>query len=85
MSQKEKLINRINSKPKDFKWTELETLLLHLGFTEKMPGKTGGSRKKFFHVEKGFIINLHKPHPQPILKTYAIEQVLKKLKEEGLL
>ena len=85
MSQKEKLIKRIQSKPKDFKWSELETLLSNLGFEMQRSGKTGGSRRKFFHKAKGFIISLHTPHPQPILKAYAIEQIVKKLKEEGLI
>jgi hypothetical protein len=31
------------------------------------------------------IINVHKPHPSPIIKLYLIGQVIKKLKEEKLI
>ena len=85
MSSKDKLIKRLKSRPKDFTWDELKGVLISLGFEETTSGKTGGSRRKFYHKECGLIINLHKPHPLPTIKSYAIEQVLEKLKEEGLI
>jgi len=48
-------------------------------FTEiAKKGKTGGSRVKFLDEEKR-IINLHKPHPDNIVKQYVIKQILEKL------
>lgn len=85
MSQKDKLVARLTSRPKDFAWDELKRLLANLGFDEISTGKTGGSRRKFYHKPSGLMINLHKPHPGSIVKSYAIEQVLEKLKEEKLI
>jgi len=85
MSSKDKLIKKLKSKPKDFTWDELTRLLGVLNFEETIKGKTGGSRRKFYHLGTGLIINLHKPHPTPIIKSYFIEQIIKKLEEENLI
>ncbi len=85
MSQKEKLLKRLLSVPSDFEWKELVTILSSLGFTEIAAGKTGGSRKKFIHHDLRLIINLHKPHPDNILKKYALKQVIETLKIGGLI
>jgi hypothetical protein len=85
MSKKDKLIRRIKSSPRDFTWNELVTLMNNLGFEEISTGKTGGSRRKFYCNDNGLIINLHKPHPSSTLKSYAIEQVIEKLEEEGII
>ena len=85
MTKLDKLIKKIKSNPKDFTWNELSKLLSNLGFEEFDSGKTSGSRRKFYNKEKDLIINLHKPHPQPILKHYAIKQVRELLKEEELI
>ena len=85
MSSKDKLIKKLKSKPKDFTWDELARLLGYLGFKEKTQGKTTGSGRKFFNVKANLIINVHKPHPSPIIKSYLIGQVIKKLEEERLI
>ena len=85
MSSKDKLIKKLKSKPKDLTWDELTRLLGALNFEETIKGKTGGSRRKFYHLGTGLIINLHKPHPTPIIKSYLIEQIIKKLEEENLI
>lgn len=85
MSSKDKLIKKLRSRPKDFTWDELTRLLGNLNFKEISQGRTGGSRRKFYHQESGLIINLHKPHPNPIIKSYLIEQIIKKLEEERLI
>lgn len=85
MSSKDKLIQKLKSRPKDFTWDELTRLLSNLNFEEISKGKTGGSRRKFYNQETGLIINLHKPHPSPIIKSYLIEQIIKKLEEERLI
>jgi len=78
MGRKEKLKAKLLTKPKNFTWLELKSLLGHLGF-ELINGK--GSRRKFFNKKTGTLINLHEPHPEKTLKTYVIEQVLEKLTE----
>ncbi len=84
MSQKLKLIARLLRCPKDFSWSELVTLLTYLGYKEAEKGKTGGSRRKFIH-KTAAMINLHQPHPQKILKSYAINQIIELLQEEKLI
>ncbi|MBE0503393.1 MAG: type II toxin-antitoxin system HicA family toxin [Desulfuromonadales bacterium] len=84
MSKREKLIQRFLSKPTDFSWGELKSLLEGFGYSLESGGKTGGSRVKFLHVQHPPVI-LHKPHPTPILKRYQVEQIAEFLKKEGLL
>jgi len=80
MSKKEKLLRKFLEIPpkKDLTFNELETLLLSCGYI-KLEGK--GSAVKFYHEEKDNLINLHKPHPSNILKTYLVKQIQEKLKE----
>lgn len=84
MSKREKLMQRFLSKPADFTWNELKSLLEGLGYTLSDGGRTGGSRVRFLHPQHPPVI-LHKPHPTPVLKRYVIEQVAEFLKKEGLL
>ncbi len=84
MTRREKLIKRFLSRPKDFTWEELVSLLSGFGFEEVGTGKTGGSRRRFFN-DAGVIMTLHKPHPQNILKQYQIEQIIQILLGEELL
>ena len=82
MSKKQKLLERFKAQPSDFTWDEMCSLLKGLGFTE-ISG--AGSRYKFFKESTGRVINLHKPHPGKIVKRYAMQQVMDKMKEDGLL
>lgn len=85
MAKVDKLKERLLSKPSDFTWDELVTLLGHFGYREINTGKTGGSRRKFAEATSKHIISLHKPHPGKILKSYQVNQVVAVLKEQGLL
>jgi hypothetical protein len=85
LSKKEKLITRLRSKPKDFRYDELEILLGHLGYEEMQKGKTGGSRRAFINIATQHIIRLHKPHPGNILKGYQIDYIIDELNKKGLL
>jgi len=80
MSTKNKLLRKFLEVPlkKDLTFEELERLLSSCGY-EKIQGK--GSAVKFYHKEKDNLINLHKPHPSNILKTYLVKQIQVKLKE----
>lgn len=79
MSRKDKLEKRLLALPSDFTWKELIKVLKDHGYEElKKKGKTGGSRRKFVNAQKE-IISLHEPHPKPIVKKYALRQVIEKL------
>ena len=84
MGKKEKLIARLQQRPKDFTWDELASLLKSFGYREVRTGRTGGSRRRFINPSAA-TITLHKPHPQNILKRYAIDQILNTLKQENML
>ena len=84
MTRKEKLIQRLKSKPKDFTWNEMISLLTGLGFSEVKTGKTSGSRRRFIN-SSNVIIALHKPHPGNILKRYQIDQIIEILSGEELI
>jgi|LGVE01.1.fsa_nt_gb hypothetical protein len=49
MSRKDKLLLRLQQRPKDFTWDELSVLLKSLGYKQAKSGKTGGSRRRFIH------------------------------------
>ena len=82
MSKIDKLITRIKSHVKDLSWDELSALLKHLGF-RAIQGS--GSRIKFYHPVKDCLIQLHRPHPAKIVKSYMIREVLRVLIEEHLI
>lgn len=82
MSKKEKLIERFLSKPADFQWRELQSLLRNLDFVEV---QGNGSRVKFFRkacktINVDVVVTVHKPHPDSTVKKYALEQVINKLR-----
>ena len=83
MSKKEKLINKLKSKPRDFTFNEMESLLLSLGFDKSNKGKTSGSRVLF--MRNGLSIDMHKPHPNKELLSYQISKILRILEKEGLI
>ncbi|MBQ7313651.1 MAG: type II toxin-antitoxin system HicA family toxin [Clostridia bacterium] len=84
MGQKEKLIRRLLSKPKDFTFDEVKTLLRYLDYHRSDKGRISGSRV-MFTSEKHAPIMMHKPHPRKELLEYQIRQLIDVLKQEGLL
>ncbi len=84
MGKKEKLLSRIQQRPKNFTWDELTTLLKTIGYEPGKRGRTSGSRRRFIHPTAP-PINLHKPHPQNTLKRYTINDILEKLENEGMI
>lgn len=84
MGQKEKLIQRLKGKPKDFTFDELESLLGYLSYRPSNKGRTSGSRVIFLSEDHPPVL-LHKPHPQKELPAYQIKQILEQLEQEGLL
>jgi HicA toxin of bacterial toxin-antitoxin, len=60
--------------PSDFHFDELKRLLQYHGFKEVKKGRTSGSRVRFLN-EENVPINLHKPHPDGIMKRYQLKQI----------
>jgi HicA toxin of bacterial toxin-antitoxin, len=83
MSKREKLLKRLLSKPKDFTFDELVTLLSGLGYEADNKGKTSGSRILFENKLTGKKLNIHKPHPKQILKPYQVNHIIDELKNAG--
>ncbi|MDR1553319.1 MAG: type II toxin-antitoxin system HicA family toxin [Prevotellaceae bacterium] len=80
MSKIDKLILKLISKPKDFTYNELRTLLLTFGYSEV---QGAGSRVCF--EKNDHKIKLHKPHPSNIMKLYQLDLVINELKDKGLI
>ena len=83
VSKKQKKIERLLSKPKDFTFDELTSLLKGLGYVKDNKGKTSGSRVAYVHPITKSLIRLDKPHPDNTLKAYIINYVIIKLRESG--
>ena len=84
MSKVDRLLQRFLTKPKDFTFDELVTLLRKYGYELRKGGKTGGSRVSFIDKEKN-VIKLHKPHGGKPLLEYQIKEIISSLKERGLI
>lgn len=84
MGQKEKLIQKLKSKPKDMTFEEAETLLKYLTYTRSDKGRTSGLRVMFISTEHAPIL-LHKPHPRKELLAYQVNQLIDILEQEGLI
>ena len=82
MTKSKKLLNRFLSRPKDFTYNELLSLLSNEGYKEQQGSR---SRVVFFNEELKHNIKLHKPHPGNVLKRYQIDLVIQELKINGLL
>ena len=83
MGKTEKLIARLKSRPQDFTFEEMQTLLTALGFKKSNKGRTSGSRVKF--MKGNMPISMHKPHPRKELLDYQVKQILDVLEKEGLI
>ena len=84
MGQKEKLIKKLKSRPKDFTFDEAETLLVYFTYGRSNKGRTSGSRIMFISDEHAPIL-LHKPHPRKELLDYQVKQLIEVLEQEGLI
>jgi hypothetical protein len=85
MSKHEKLLKKFLSKPKDFTYQELKTLLNGFGYSEFTGGASSGSRVAFINSKNKHIIRLHKPHPYNILKSYQIELIEDELRNKEVI
>jgi hypothetical protein len=80
MSKHEKALQRLLSKPADFTWGELKSLMETFNYHLK---KTGGSGRKFIHSTTGSTLFMHEPHPSKVLKAYQVKEAIRFLKQEG--
>ncbi len=83
MSQKDNLIQRLRSKPKDFTVAELDSLMGKCGCVKNCRGKTSGSAIAYIHDETQRVLKFHTPHPKKELKMYMIDRVIDFLEEVG--
>ena len=84
MGQKEKLIARLKTVPRDFTFDETETLLGYLTYRRSDKGRTSGSRVMFVSENHPPIL-LHRPHPRKELQRYQLNQLIAILEQEGLI
>lgn len=84
MGQKEKLIKKLQSRPKNFTFDDAEALLRYFSYTRSNKGRTSGSRVMFVSEEYAPIL-LHKPHPRKELLEYQVKQLIEVLEKEGLI
>lgn len=84
MGQKEKLLRKLKSVPRDMTFDEAETLLRYLTYLRSNKGKTSGSRVMFTSDSHPPIL-LHKPHPRKELLEYQVKQLIEILEQEGLI
>ena len=79
MSKKEKLLEKLLSRPLNFTWDEAVKLMKQYNFDLV---KQSGSKRVFKHTS-GLKIFLHEPHPQNTLLNYAMENLIDGLKSSG--
>jgi hypothetical protein len=84
VSKRDKLIARFKRSPRDFTWDELVQLLRYFDYIADHKGKTSGSRIQFTR-DNYPLIDLHKPHPDNIVKSCVMRRLRDFLIEEGLL
>lgn len=80
MSKTDKQLLRLLSLPKDFSWAELVSVMQKHHF-ELHSGS--GSGRKFFHAKTQTVFFLHEPHPEKIVKRYALKIAITALKNAG--
>ena len=82
MTKQQKLITKIKSRPKDFTWDELCSLMNALGYELR---NGNGSRRRFFNPQSQTILSIHEPHPRNYLLDYQVKDVLEHLRDKGLI
>lgn len=85
MSKRDKIIQRLLTRPADFTFDEARTLLGGLNYKEDNRGRTSGSRVAFINMDTKHIIRLHKPHPSGELKKYQIDELIETLESQGVI
>jgi hypothetical protein len=79
VSKHEKALKRLLSRPSDFEWSELASIMDSFGYALKT---SGGSGRKFIHPETQATLFMHEPHPAKVLRAYQIKDTIQFLKQE---
>ncbi len=79
MSKKDKLLQKLRNNPTNVKFETLQTLLLHIGFSERAP--RGGS-SHYTYTFRNHIITIPKHKP---VKTIYVKKVLAILQDLNLI
>lgn len=82
MSKFQKVLERLERKPKDFTWSELQMIMKKFGYEEH---SNSGSARRFFNPKTNASVHLHEPHPDPAMKRYALEIIIDHLIEQKLI
>ena len=82
MSKREKLLSRLDAANTTFPWSDLETLMIQLGYEQQ---EKAGSRVRFYNAATGHMLRLHRPHPENTIKGGALKAIRQALKLEGYL
>lgn len=82
MSKRGKLLAKLNTASSTFPWSDLETLMVQLGYELQ---EKAGSRVRFYNAATGHMLRLHKPHPGNAIKGGALKAVRQALRMEGYL
>jgi len=80
VSRKQKLLEKLKGKPKNFTWDEVLKLMGACGF--RLLNK-GGAARMFVHESTRVKVRLHEPHPQNTLLPYMVDQVIEGLRAAG--
>jgi predicted RNA binding protein YcfA (HicA-like mRNA interferase family) len=81
MSQLSKLLEKFINTPHPT-WSDVISLLKKLGY-KQIEGD--GSRVKIVNTDKKSIIDLHRPHPGNTIKSYTKKDIMKELKDRGII
>jgi len=84
MGQKEKLIEKLKTRPKTFTFDDAEALLRYFSYVRSNKGRTSGSRVMFISDAHAPIL-MHKPHPRKELLEYQVKQLIAVLEQEDLI
>jgi len=82
MSRFKKALERLEKKPKDFTWPELQVIMKRFGYEEY---SNSGSARRFYNAKTNASVHLHEPHPETTMKRYALEIIIEHLIEQKLL
>jgi hypothetical protein len=85
MSNHKKTLEKLKSTSpsSSIKWSELNGVLGYLGYEPIKCGKTSGSRRKFYNIEKDLLILCHEPHKPANVDKGCIADIVKQLEEHG--
>jgi len=84
MATWKRVLERLKNGSIDITYDEMQSLLVHLGYSIDTMGKTSGSRTRFICEGREDIL-LHRPHPQKELNEFCIKRIYETLKGEQII